>query len=133
MAAESSEPATKSPPQILTYYFNDECAWVPAATTYEEALSHAQDAFPELRSVSRDRITYHLNKKARITPPVWWPIIKDVNNCGNVDVRLRKEPEVAAPPEYVNTIEPSGPSNDEMRSRPPKAKSWRWFTGKCCS
>jgi hypothetical protein len=117
-AASSSAIATSSSvkddfPEALTYRFNDNSAWVPAATTHEvfffplknflfrelmwcsvakEAVDLAKHAYPELRGVRRDRITFHTTGKssiACITPAAWQLVVRRLPPYHVVDVRIR--------------------------------------------
>jgi len=79
-------------PEALTYRFNDNSAWVPAARTHEEAVDLAKHAYPELRSVRRDRITFHTTGKssiACITPAAWQLVVRRLPPYHVVDVRIR--------------------------------------------
>ncbi|KAH9969873.1 hypothetical protein BC827DRAFT_43158 [Russula dissimulans] len=79
-------------PEALTYRFNDNSAWVPAAKTHEEAIDLAKHAYPELRNVRRDRITFHTTGKssiACITPAAWQLVVRRLPPYHVVDVRIR--------------------------------------------
>lgn len=95
--AASSSTAPANPvkddfPEALTYRFNDNSAWVPAAKTHDEAVDLAKHAYPELRSVRRDRITFHTTGKssiACITPAAWQLVVRRLPPYHVVDVRIR--------------------------------------------
>ncbi|KAI0251004.1 hypothetical protein BJV78DRAFT_519585 [Lactifluus subvellereus] len=96
-AASSSTAATPDPvkddfPEALTYRFNDNSAWVPAARTHDEAVDLAKHAYPELRGIRRDRITFHTTGKssiACITPAAWQLVVRRLPPYHVVDVRIR--------------------------------------------
>ncbi|KAI9447251.1 hypothetical protein F5148DRAFT_727448 [Russula earlei] len=79
-------------PEALTYRYNDNSAWVPAARSHEEAIDLAKHAYPELRSVRRDRITFHTTGKssiACITPAAWQLVVRRLPPYHVVDVKIR--------------------------------------------
>jgi len=95
-ASSSTDPASNLVkddfPEALTYRFNDNSAWVPAARTHDEAVDLAKHAYPELRSVRRDRITFHTTGKssiACITPAAWQLVVRRLPPYHVVDVRIR--------------------------------------------
>jgi len=95
-ASSSTNPASnlvkEDFPEALTYRFNDNSAWVPAAKTHDEAVDLAKHAYPELRSVRRDRITFHTTGKssiACITPAAWQLVVRRLPPYHVVDVRIR--------------------------------------------
>ncbi|KAH9168725.1 hypothetical protein EDB89DRAFT_1909093 [Lactarius sanguifluus] len=105
VASSSTAPANPIKdefPEALTYRFNDNSAWVPAAKTHDvvdeplgvaqEAVDLAKHAYPELRSVRRDRITFHTTGKssiACITPAAWQLVVRRLPPYHVVDVRIR--------------------------------------------
>ena len=121
-------------PEALTYRYNENSAWVPAARSHEvtyslstslsvasltdgpmmvmllcvqEAIDLAKHAYPELRSIRRDRITFHTTGKssiACITPAAWQLVVRRLPPYHVVDVRIRDmdglEADAAELPEY---------------------------------
>lgn len=58
----------------------------------QEAVDLAKHAYPELRSVRRDRITFHTTGKssiACITPAAWQLVVRRLPPYHVVDVRIR--------------------------------------------
>jgi len=58
----------------------------------QEAIDLAKHAYPELRSVRRDRITFHTTGKssiACITPAAWQLVVRRLPPYHVVDVRIR--------------------------------------------
>nr|KAI0030991.1 hypothetical protein K488DRAFT_87241 [Vararia minispora EC-137] len=51
------------PPELMTFVYKGEKAYVRPGLSYEDALDAAQDAFPALRSVSRLHITLHVGSE----------------------------------------------------------------------
>ncbi|KAI0301121.1 hypothetical protein B0F90DRAFT_1667998 [Multifurca ochricompacta] len=89
-------PAKVDFPEALTYRFNDNSAWVPAAKTHDEAIDLAKHAYPELRGIRRDRITFHTTGKssiACITPAAWQLVVRRLPPYHVVDVRIRELPD----------------------------------------
>jgi len=88
----AANPVKDDFPEALTYRYNDNSAWVPAARTHEEAIDLAKHAYPELRSVRRDCITFHTTGKssiACITPAAWQLVVRRLPPYHVVDVRIR--------------------------------------------
>jgi len=113
MASSSTAPAP-SPikddfPEALTYRYNDNSAWVPAAKSHDEAVDLAKHAYPELRSVRRECITFHTTGKssiACITPAAWQLVVRRLPPYHVVDVRIRDMEELGEDselPEYPYT------------------------------
>jgi hypothetical protein len=123
-------------PEALTYRFNDNSAWVPAAKSHDasffsfvyytyvaylgvifffriaavqEAIDLAKHAYPELRSVRRECITFHTTGKssiACITPAAWQLVVRRLPPYHVVDVRIRDMEEFGEDselPEYPYT------------------------------
>lgn len=97
IASSSSTAPAASPikddfPEALTYRYNDNSAWVPAAKSHDEAIDLAKHAYPELRSVRRECITFHTTGKssiACITPAAWQLVVRRLPPYHVVDVRIR--------------------------------------------
>jgi len=93
-------------PEALTYRYNDYCVWVPAAKTHEEAIDLAKQAYPELRNVHSDRITFHTTGESSIvgiSPAAWQLIVRRLPQYHIVDVKIRDTEELegdAEPPKY---------------------------------
>jgi hypothetical protein len=111
----AADPVKDDFPEALTYRYNDNSAWVPAAKSHEaslflsislslpgllmedavllqEAIDLAKHAYPELRSIRRDRITFHTTGKssiACITPAAWQLVVRRLPPYHVVDVRIR--------------------------------------------
>jgi len=65
----------------------------------QEAIDLAKHAYPELRNVRRDRITFHTTGKssiACITPAAWQLVVRRLPPYHVVDVRIR-DPIVQGP------------------------------------
>ncbi|KAH9999651.1 hypothetical protein BJV74DRAFT_165440 [Russula compacta] len=91
-SSSTSTAAKDDFPEALTYRYNDNSAWVPAAKTHEEAIDLAKHAYPELRGIRRDRITFHTTGKssiACITPAAWQLVVRRLPPYHVVDVRIR--------------------------------------------
>jgi len=108
--APTTSPVKDDFPEALTYRYNDNSAWVPAAKTHDEAIDLAKHAYPELRSVRRDCITFHTTGKssiACITPAAWQLVVRRLPPYHVVDVRIRDmegfEEDEAELPEYAYT------------------------------
>ena len=60
--------------------------------TQQEAIDLAKHAYPELRGIRRDRITFHTTGKssiACITPAAWQLVVRRLPPYHVVDVRIR--------------------------------------------
>jgi len=98
-------------PEALTYRYNDNSAWVPAAKTHDEAIDLAKHAYPELRGIHRDRITFHTTGKssiACITPAAWQLVVRRLPPYHVVDVRIRDPIEDLPLEEEGGGVEASG-------------------------
>ncbi|KAI0263977.1 hypothetical protein BC834DRAFT_284468 [Gloeopeniophorella convolvens] len=90
------EPVKNDPPEALTYRFGENSAWVPTPRNHEEAIDLAKHAYPELRYVRRDRITFHTTGKtsiACITPAAWELVVRRLPHYHVVDIRIREPAE----------------------------------------
>lgn len=114
--ALAANPIKDDFPEALTYRYNDNSAWVPAAKSHDasffsfvyytyvglsgrfgmravqEAIDLAKHAYPELRSVRRECITFHTTGKssiACITPAAWQLVVRRLPPYHVVDVRIR--------------------------------------------
>jgi len=90
--ATAANPVKDDFPEALTYRYNDNSAWVPAAKSHDEAIDLAKHAYPELRSVRRECITFHTTGKssiACITPAAWQLVVRRLPPYHVVDVRIR--------------------------------------------
>jgi hypothetical protein len=109
--APAANPVKDDFPEALTYRYNDNSAWVPAAKSHDEAIDLAKHAYPELRSVRRECITFHTTGKssiACITPAAWQLVVRRLPPYHVVDVRIRDMEEFgdgddAELPEYPYT------------------------------
>ncbi|KAI0059621.1 hypothetical protein BV25DRAFT_1785443, partial [Artomyces pyxidatus] len=69
------------PVDILTYCYNKQMVYAPAGKTYEEALDSAQELFPDLRGIDRDRISFHVTGTdhfVRVPKMAWEAVLLDV-------------------------------------------------------
>ncbi|KAI0263976.1 hypothetical protein BC834DRAFT_284472 [Gloeopeniophorella convolvens] len=98
----SSDDVPRSgPPELLTYRFEGQHAYVPGATTHEEAITLAQRAFPDLADVPPKRISLHVSATTSyvaIPAVAWSSIVSKLPLYRVLDVRVHKEAE--APPGY---------------------------------
>jgi hypothetical protein len=79
---ESQSPFFLSPPSLVDL-------WI---LTQQEAIDLAKHAYPELRGIRRDRITFHTTGKssiACITPAAWQLVVRRLPPYHVVDVRIR--------------------------------------------
>lgn len=92
--------APKQPVDILTFHYNENMAYAPAAKTYDEAIDIVLELWPELREFERDRIRLlvtgsdHLVRVPRMT---WSAVLCDVPRYEVVHVQVE---EVPPPPQY---------------------------------
>ncbi|KAI0039560.1 hypothetical protein FA95DRAFT_1013330 [Auriscalpium vulgare] len=85
---------------ILTYCYKNQMAYAPAGQTYEDALSCAQDVFPDLKLVPNDRISFHVtgvDQIVRIPKMSWQTVMQDVRRYEVVHVVVE---DVPPPPQY---------------------------------
>ncbi|KAH9035603.1 hypothetical protein EDB84DRAFT_1269428 [Lactarius hengduanensis] len=90
----------KQPVDILTFHYNKNMAYAPAAKTYDEAIDNVVELWPELREVERDRIhllvtgSDHLVRVPRMT---WTAVLCDLPRYEVVHVQVEELP---PPPQY---------------------------------
>ncbi|KAH9980045.1 hypothetical protein BGW80DRAFT_1454588 [Lactifluus volemus] len=90
----------KCPVDILTFHYNKNMAYAPAAKTYDEAIDIIQDLWPELRDVDRDRIkllvtgSEHL---VRVPKIAWQAVLCDLPRYEVVHVQVDQP---SPPPQY---------------------------------
>jgi len=110
----------KQPVDILTFHYNKNMAYAPAAKTYDEALDILVELWPELREVDRDRIRLlvtgsdHLVRVPRMT---WSAVLCDVPRYEVVHVQVDELP---PPPQYQGKGKGKGnwgKNNDEKGRR----------------
>ena len=104
----------------------------------QEAIDLAKHAYPELRSVRRDRITFHTTGKssiACITPAAWQLVVRRLPPYHVVDVRIRDpieapegEADDAELPEYYPYMAASytiarEKEQQQGQEQPPSAKA----------
>ncbi|KAH9038324.1 hypothetical protein EDB85DRAFT_1860625, partial [Lactarius pseudohatsudake] len=88
------------PVDILTFHYNKNMAYAPAAKTYDEAIDNVVELWPELREVERDRIhllvtgSDHLVRVPRMT---WTAVLCDLPRYEVVHVQVEELP---PPPQY---------------------------------
>jgi len=91
-----STPAPKQPVDILTFHYNKNMAYAPAAKTYDEAIDIVLELWPELREVERDQIRLlvtgsdHLVRVPRMT---WSAVLCDVPRYEVLHVQVEELPQ----------------------------------------
>ncbi|RPD61723.1 hypothetical protein L227DRAFT_464018, partial [Lentinus tigrinus ALCF2SS1-6] len=79
--------------ELLAYRYNGQTVYVVPAETYEQAIDLAQDVFPELVDIARERISICVNgtigKQAghiRIAPIAWSVVVLKLSSFEILDV-----------------------------------------------
>jgi len=108
------------PPDILTYRYDSRMVYVLPAETYDKAIDLAQETFPELRDVERNRIHLEVRvvltrssnehrQTAEIGRSVWSVVVSTLAQYEIIEIRLANPPGarsslhpsvVAEPPPY---------------------------------
>lgn len=100
-------PSTATSPRVLTYRFNGELVYVPAAPDYAQAVDYAVCAFPSLSlslgkdNADRSRIALYVTRpplghKVRVSEFAWSLVAEDLSNYDVVEVEVaEKEKDVA--------------------------------------
>jgi len=102
---------------ILTFHYNKNMAYAPAAKTYDEAIDIVVELWPELREVERDRIRLlvagsdHLVRVPRMT---WSAVLCDVPRYEVVHVQVEEQP---PPPQYQGKGKGKWGNSDEKGRR----------------
>ncbi|OBZ69501.1 hypothetical protein A0H81_10558 [Grifola frondosa] len=85
-----------TPPDIITYRYNETMAYVTPAATYEEAIGYAKNVFPELANVEPRCISFAIRgfaqsreKTVRIGPMAWRAVIGALMRYEIVDVLVQ--------------------------------------------
>jgi hypothetical protein len=105
-APPSDDPPTQVPQQradILTFDYNENIAYAPAAKTYDEAIDIVLELWPELREVERDQIRLFLTDSdhlVRIPRMTWSTVLCDVPCYEVVHVKVEQLLPSPPPPQY---------------------------------
>ncbi|KAI0251003.1 hypothetical protein BJV78DRAFT_519627 [Lactifluus subvellereus] len=117
-------PVIKCPVDILTFHYNKNMAYAPAAMTYDDAIDIVQELWPELRDVDRDRIKLlvtgsdHLVRVPRIA---WQAVLCDLPRYEVVHVQVDQP---SPPPQYQAKDTTRWGSSDEKGRRSSGLFSW---------
>jgi len=85
-----------NPTDILTYRHNGQLVYVPVAPSYNEALSHARDAFPQLKDLRDASLSLsllapssgHAPSCIGISAPAWPTLVTHMSRYQIVDVHV---------------------------------------------
>jgi len=101
-------------PDILTYSYASRMVYVAPGQNYDEAIDIAQESFPELREVDRDRIGLEVRvvlsnqqerKKAEISRSAWSAVVTTLARFEIVEIRVGL-PSNSAAESSSSTVEP---------------------------
>ncbi|KAF8551022.1 hypothetical protein OG21DRAFT_1487314 [Imleria badia] len=76
---------------ILTYRYNEKLVYVPATPDYSQALSHARDAFPQLKDLQDASLSLSLStpkKFVAISAPAWPKLVAHMSRYQIIDVQV---------------------------------------------
>ncbi|KAI0250712.1 hypothetical protein BJV78DRAFT_1127648 [Lactifluus subvellereus] len=139
----SSRPAPagnvpRNPPDILTYCYGSRMVYVTPGDSYEHAIDLAQEAFPGLRNVDRDRICLgvrHQSQRgtAQIGRTAWPIVLATLTRFELVEVQVASPPQanvVTQPPPYVSEAgwRKSSHMDPASPSRPQASYPSQWYT-----
>jgi len=114
-------------PDVLTYSYASRMVYVAPGQNYDEAIDIAQQSFPELRDVDRDRIRLEVRvvlssqqerKKAEISRSAWSAVVTTLARFEIVEVRV-------APPSN-SAAAASSSSTTSAVEPPPYASGTDW-------
>ncbi|KAI0290912.1 hypothetical protein BC826DRAFT_912794 [Russula brevipes] len=92
------------PVDILTFQYNDNKAYAPAAKTYDEAIDIVRDVWPELHSFDRDRIHLYVgsaDSRVRVPKVAWEFVLCDLSRYEVVHIQVDEPP---PPPQYQGDV-----------------------------
>ncbi|KAI0059622.1 hypothetical protein BV25DRAFT_1918402 [Artomyces pyxidatus] len=105
------------PPDVLVFWYRGEMVYFyePDGKSYEEVLDYAKSVYPELKSISRHRIAFHVSgppqsttdttyNSPRISPAAWDIVLQELNNYSDLSIYVLgsayAEAYDTAPPRY---------------------------------
>jgi len=100
MWATSPVPVPQEPADILTFHYNKNMAYAPAAKTYDVVIDHVLELWPELRDFDRDRIQLFVgvsDQLVRVPKIAWELVLCDFPRYEVVHVQVDQPP---PPPQY---------------------------------
>lgn len=113
------------PVDVLTFHYNKNMAYAPAAKTYDEAIDTVRELWPELCEFDRDQISLHVggsDQLVRVPKMAWQIILGDVPRYEVVHVHVNELP---PPPQYQG--DEKGKVNEKAESEADKARPSRGF------
>jgi hypothetical protein len=119
---------TPEPVDILTYHYNKNMAYAPAAKTYDEAMDNVLELWPDLRDVDRDRI--HLlvggaDQLVRVPKMAWHLVMCDLPRYEIMHVQVDQLP---PPPQYQSDGNGNWAGGDEKKQKKQAARSRGFFS-----
>lgn len=88
------------PVDIVTFNYNKDMAYAPAAKTYDEAIDTVLELWPELRSFDRERISLLVggaDQFVRAPKVAWRIVLGDLPRYEVIHVHVDQQP---PPPQY---------------------------------
>jgi len=111
------------PVDILTFNYNKNMAYAPAAKTYDEAIDMVLELWPELREFDRDRISLLVggtDQLVRVPKIAWQIVLSDIPRYEVMHVHVDQLP---PPPQYQRDGKGKGDGkwgSDDKKGRPSK-------------
>jgi len=111
------------PVDILTFNYNKNMAYAPAAKTYDEAIDTVLELWPELRNFDRDRISLLVggtDQLVRVPKIAWQIVLSDLPRYEVMHVQVDQLP---PPPQYQSEGKVKGDGtweSDDKKGTPSK-------------
>jgi hypothetical protein len=111
------------PVDILTFNYNKNMAYAPAAKTYDEAIDTVLELWPELREFDRDRISLLVggtDQLVRVPKIAWQIVLSDIPRYEVMHVHVDELP---PPPQYQRDGKGKGDGkwgSNDTKGRPSK-------------
>jgi hypothetical protein len=116
------------PVDILTYHYNKNMAYAPAAKTYKEAMDNVLELWPELHEFDRDRIQLFVggaDQLVRVPKMAWQLVMCDLPRYEVMHVQVDELP---PPPQYQSDGKGNWASGDEKKGKKQTTRSGGFFS-----
>jgi hypothetical protein len=108
----------QEPVDILTFKYDKNMAYAPAAKTYDETIDSVLELWPELHEHERGRINLFVGNnpehQVRVPKMAWQIVLCDLPRYEYVYVQVDQPP---PPPQYQGDVKGNWASGDKKRAR----------------
>jgi len=120
----ATTPVPQEPADILTFHYNKNMAYAPAALTYERVIDNVLELWPELRDFDRDRIQLFVgvsDQLVRVPKMAWELVLCDFPRYEVVHVQVDQPP---PPPQYQGDGKGNWAGGNEKQQKRPKSRGF---------